>query len=87
MFTIRYLNEGREEIWQARSIICNHPPQTESGLIEVWCPSDGDGPAVPLRIGEIYIMNENGKTVATYNLYHQADAARRYDARVSPQAA
>jgi hypothetical protein len=83
MFTIRYIDNGREEIWRTERVVCNHPPGTVSGLTELWCSfNDIQGDSMPIRTGEVYVMNDGGKTVASYNLNHQVAAAQRYDAQM-----
>lgn len=69
MLTIKIVEEdGSEFVKSDVSIVAFNPP-TEAGRqasLFVWYK---DEPAETFLSGKIYIMNENGKTIADYKIY------------------
>lgn len=68
MFTIKHINPyGLERIWQCKAVV---KEATQSGETEIYAPTPDHGDAMPNPItsGTLYVMNDNGKTVATYHL-------------------
>ena len=70
MFTIKVLEEDGHEFVKSEvdTVVFNPPvPSTEKGAsLFVWYRN---GTQETIMSGKIYIMNENGKTVADYNIY------------------
>ena len=68
MFTVKVINGAREEIFAAKSfdlIEYSRKPQDYDDRV-LW--ADLGGELKSIRSGEIYIMNDAGKTVSAYRL-------------------
>lgn len=70
MFSIKVIeDDGHEFVKSEVRTVAFNPPEIETGSdasLFVWYK---DEPAETFLSGLIYVMNENGKTVANYRLY------------------
>lgn len=71
MFTVKVIeDDGSEFVKSDVRTVAFNPPVMETGKdasLFVWYK---DEPAETFVSGKIYVMNENGKTVADYRLYN-----------------
>lgn len=67
MFTIKHVeSNGAESIRQTPWVSKNF---SESGAEQIYCPAlDRVGETDTFCNGDVYVMNDNGKTVAVYHL-------------------
>jgi hypothetical protein len=68
MFTIKVIEEDGHEFVKSevRTVAFNPPEGEREASLFVWYK---DEPAETFLSGKIYVMNENGKTVADYHIY------------------
>lgn len=69
MLTIKAIGlHGDEAVFQAAYVICGQPREPGSlGALEFY--NDGHGSAWgTIHYGQVYVMNEAGKTVAKYDI-------------------
>lgn len=68
MFTIKVIEDDGSEFLKAdvTTVSFNPPTEKERASLFVWYK---DRPAETFYSGKIYVMNENGKTVANYTIY------------------
>ena len=68
MFSIKVIEDDGHEFVKSevRTVAFNPPTQDAQASLFVWYK---DEPTETFLSGTIYIMNENGKTVADYRIY------------------
>lgn len=70
MFSMKVIQEdGSEFVKSEIRTVAFNPPVSETGKsasLFIWYK---DMPAETIASGRVFVMNENGKTVADYNLY------------------
>lgn len=70
MLTIKIVEpSGEEDVLEVTHIARRKCSDTPAGLpaITYWLPNDGG--SVNLFEGDVYVMNENGKTIAVFHLH------------------
>jgi hypothetical protein len=68
MLTIRHIEpSGHETILQTKRVTSQPADQIHGGERIIFYEKD-DGSTLPIESGAVYVMNDNGKTVATYHL-------------------
>jgi hypothetical protein len=70
MLTVRIIYpDGMESIKEVRTVMVNPPKQSPTGaaMVTFWRPDKDSEPEDVLE-GDVYVMNENGKTIASYNI-------------------
>jgi len=69
MLTIRIIGtDGNESVIEARSVFMNNWKQSKTMPQLVYYFVPGESTARDVREGDVYVMNENGKTIADYHL-------------------
>lgn len=75
MFTVRiYSNFGNESLYPATNVFAEGSENVANAIKSVTVNMP-DGASVTVYDGNIFVMNENGKTVATYYLSKNLKAA------------
>lgn len=68
MLTILHVEPtGHETILQTKRVTSHPGPQIQGGERSIYWERD-DGSTVAIETGTVYVMNDNGKTVAKYHL-------------------
>jgi len=69
MFTVKIIQEdGSERVREARTVMFNPPGKDRNASVFIF-PGKSDDPTETVENALVYVMNENGKTVADYTLY------------------
>lgn len=68
MFTVRHIDSNNHEFVFAASTITSEPPRDSSDRQRIVCARPGEIFNGVFDSGIIYVMNENGRTVAKYDL-------------------
>lgn len=72
MFTVRYFGASRNEnLFEVTSVFAAASQQTSDKKIESVTLHLSDNSSIELYDGYMYVMNENGKTVANYTLNNE----------------
>lgn len=67
MLTIKVIDDLQEFVkCEVRAVAFNPPTKDRAASLFVWYK---DEPAETFLSGKVFVMNENGKTVADYQLY------------------
>jgi hypothetical protein len=66
MFTVRHINNCTEQIFSATSFSYQGPTRVDGGKPASICCYDGGG-ETHLQTGQVFVMNDAGKTVAKYD--------------------
>ena len=66
MLTVKHITSDRQEsVRLAKEVIYAKSPETGKCVVTAWCL---DNATLTFDRGMIYVMNDNGKTVADYEL-------------------
>ena len=69
MLTIKVISkDGKECIEEVKSVMFNPATEQRSATMFVWYEDKEDLPYT-LYEGTVYVMNENGSTIAKYDIY------------------
>ncbi len=72
MFTVRYFSsEGNENLFSVKQVFAAASQETSDKKIKSVTLHLLDGSEIELFDGHLYVMNENGKTVASYTLNNE----------------
>lgn len=68
MFTVKHITvTGEELLKETEDVVCGFAPQASVSTQRELTFITRKGDAVSIDSGDVYVMNENGKTVATYH--------------------
>jgi len=70
MLTVKVIGtDGNESVLEATSVFMNNWEQSSVMPQLVYYFVPGESTARDVRQGDVYVMNENGKTIADYHLH------------------